>query len=141
VTGEVLGNLIDQLMEAGALDASIVPAVMKKGRPGNVVMAIARQNDVELLSRLIMKETGSLGIRVFPSVHRIVAEREEKTVTVEINGFDYQASVKVSLLGGAVLNIKPEFDDCKDIAAKTGLPLRAVIKKVEEEGVKGSFID
>jgi len=140
-TGEVLGNLIDQLMEAGALDASIVPAVMKKGRPGNVVMAIARQNDVELLSRLIMKETGSLGIRVFPSVHRYVAEREERTVTVEINGFDYQASVKVSRLGGAVLNIKPEFDDCKDIAAKTGLPLRAVIKKVEEEGLKGSLID
>ncbi len=141
VTGEVLGNLIDQLMEAGALDASIVPAVMKKGRPGNVVMAIARQDDVELLSCLIMKETGTLGVRVFPSVHRYVAEREERTVTVEINGSLYQATVKVSRLGGAVLNVKPEFDDCKDIAAKTGLPLRAVIKKVEEEGLKGSLID
>ena len=141
VTGEILGNLIDQLMEAGALDASIVPAVMKKGRPGSVIVAIARQDDVELLSRLIMKETGSLGIRVFPSVHRYVAERVERTVTVAINGSDYQASVKVSRLGGAVLNVKPEFDDCKDIAAKTGLPLRAVIKKVEEEGLKGSLID
>jgi hypothetical protein len=141
VTGEVLGNLIDLLMEAGALDASIIPAVMKKGRPGNVISAIARQDDVDLLSRLIMKETGTLGIRVFPSVHRYVAEREERTVTVAINGFDYQASVKVSRLGGTVLNVKPEFDDCKDIAAKTGLSLRAVIKKVEEEGVKGSLID
>lgn len=136
VTGEVLGNLIDLLMEAGALDASIVPAVMKKGRPGNVVVAIVRQGDVDLLSRLIMKETGTLGIRVFPSVHRYVAERAERTLTVKINGSDYQARVKVSRLGNEVLNVKPEFDDCKNIAAKAGLPLRAVIKNVEEEGRK-----
>lgn len=136
VTGEILGNLIDLLMEAGALDASIVPAVMKKGRPGNVISAIARQDDVDLLSRLIMKETGTLGIRVFPSVHRYAAERVMRTVTVEINGADYQACVKVSRLGNTVLNVKPEFDDCKDIAAETGLPLRTVIKKVEEEARK-----
>lgn len=136
VTGEVLGNLIDLLMEAGALDASIIPAMMKKGRPGNVISAIARQDDVDLLSRLVMKETGTLGIRVFPSVHRYVADRVMRTVTVEINGADYQASVKVSRLGNAVLNVKPEFDDCKNIATETGLPLRAVIKKVEEEARK-----
>jgi uncharacterized protein (TIGR00299 family) protein len=141
VTGEVLGNLIDLLMEAGALDASIVPAIMKKGRPGNVVAAIVRQDDTEKLSRLIMKETGSLGVRVFPSVHRYVANREPRIVTVEINGSLYHASVKVSRLGDAVLNIKPEFDDCKNIAEKTGLPLRAVIKRVEEEGRKNCLID
>ena len=141
VTGEVLGNLIDLLMEAGALDASIVPAIMKKGRPGNVVAAIVRQDDTEKLSRLIMKETGSLGVRVFPSVHRYIANREPRTVTVEINGSLYQASVKVSWLGDAVLNIKPEFDDCKNISEKTGLPLRAVIKKVEEEGRKNCLTD
>jgi hypothetical protein len=123
-------------MEAGALDASIVPAVMKKGRPGNVIVVIARQDDVDLLSRLIMKETGTLGIRVFPSVHRYVAGRVERTVTVEINGSEYKARVKVSQLGDTVLYVKPEFDDCKDIAVETGLPLRAVIKKVEEEGQK-----
>ena len=84
-----------------------------------------------------MQETGSLGLRVFPSVHRNVAKRESRTVTVEINGSLYQASVKVSRLGDTVLNIKPEFEDCKNIATKTGLPLRAVIKRVEDEGRKG----
>ena len=141
VTGEVLGNLIDLMMEAGALDVSIVPAIMKKGRPGNVVTAIARQDDTEKLSRLIMTETGSLGVRVFPSVHRYVANREQRTVSIEINGSLFQASVKVSQLGDAIFNIKPEFDDCKNIAEKTGLPLRAVIKKVEEVGWKSCLID
>jgi uncharacterized protein (TIGR00299 family) protein len=139
VTGELLGNLVDLLMEAGALDASIVPAIMKKGRPGNVISAIARQDDIEKLSRLIMQETGSLGVRVFPSVHRYIAKRVARTVTVEIDGSSYQASVKISRLGGAILNIKPEFEDCKNIAAKTGLPLRAVIKKVEDVGWKGGL--
>ena len=137
VTGEVLGNLIDLLMEAGALDASIIPAVMKKGRPGNVISAIVRQDDIEKISRLIMLETGSLGVRIFPSVHRNVAKRESMTVTVDINGSLYQASVKVSRLGDTVLNIKPEFEDCKRIATKTGLPLRTVIKRLEDEGKKG----
>ena len=125
-------------MEAGALDASIIPALMKKGRPGNVISAIVRQDDIEKITRLIMQETGSLGVRVFPSVHRNVAKRESRTVTVEINGSLYQASVKVSRLGDTVLNIKPEFEDCKRIATKTGLPLRTVIKRVEDGEGKGS---
>lgn len=133
VTGEILGNLIELLMDTGALDVSLMPAVMKKGRAGNVISVIARHDDLDRLSELIMRETGSLGVRVFPSLHRHVADREQKTVEVEINGLIYQAAVKVSRFEGRMLNIKPEFEDCKRIARETGLPLREVIKKVEEE--------
>ena len=133
VTGEVLGNLIELLMDAGALDVSIMPAVMKKGRAGNVISVIARHSDLDRLAELIMRETGSLGLRVFPSLHRHVAEREQKIIEVEINGLIHQAAVKVSRFEGRMLNIKPEFEDCKRIARETGLPLRTVIKKVEEE--------
>ena len=136
VTGEVLGNLIDILMDAGALDACVAPAIMKKGRPGNTITVIARQDDMEKLSRLIMQQTGSLGIRIFPSLHRYVAEREAKSVTVKINGSLYDASAKISRLGDAIINIKPEFEDCKMIAARTGLALKAVMRIVEEEGWK-----
>ncbi len=133
VTGEVLGNLIEMLMDAGALDVSLMPAVMKKGRAGNVISVIARHEDQDRLAEMIMMETGSLGVRVFPSIHRHVAEREPKEVEVELDGKAYRASVKVSLLKGRLLNIKPEFEDCRRIAAATGLPLRVVMKKVEEE--------
>ncbi len=76
VTGEVLGHLIELLMQAGALDVSVLPALMKKGRSGNVVRALARHEEMESLARIIVRETGSLGVRVFPSLHRFVAERE-----------------------------------------------------------------
>ncbi|MFB3764062.1 MAG: nickel pincer cofactor biosynthesis protein LarC [Methanotrichaceae archaeon] len=134
VTGEVLGHLIEMLMDAGALDVSLIPAIMKKGRSGSVIRAIVLNDDIERLSRLIMLETGSLGLRVFPSIHRYVAAREEISVAIAINGVSYRSSAKVSRLGRDILNIKPEYEDCRKIAATTGLPLRTIIKKVEEEG-------
>jgi uncharacterized protein (TIGR00299 family) protein len=136
VTGEVLCHLIEMLMDAGALDVSLIPAIMKKGRSGSVIRAIARNEDIERLSRLIMFETGSLGVRVFPSLHRFVAEREEMAVKIIINGASYDASIKVSRLDGDILNLKPEYEDCKRIAAKTCIPIRTIIKLVEEAGWK-----
>jgi uncharacterized protein (DUF111 family) len=134
VTGEVLGHLIELLMQGGALDVSVLPAIMKKGRSGNVIRAIARQEDTEFLARIMIRETGSLGVRVFPSVHRFVAERQAAMVAVEINGIVHKAAIKISRWDGELLNIKPEYEDCLRIAEETGLPLRKVIKKVEEEG-------
>lgn len=134
VTGEVLGYLIELLMDAGALDVSLTPAIMKKGRSGWVARVIAKHDDIDRISGLIMRETGSLGLRVFPSLHRHTAERESKPVEVKIKGAIYRAAIKVSRIEGEILNIKPEFEDCRRIALETGLPLRIVMKKVEEAG-------
>ena len=136
VTGEVLGNLIDLLMEEGALDVSAVPALMKKGRYGNIIKVITRQDQMEKLAALLMRETGSLGVRIFPSLHRSVAERESRDLTLNIKDRTYQASVKVSWLGGETLNVKAEYEDCKKIASHTGLPLREVARRIEEMGWK-----
>jgi len=134
VTGEVLGHLIEKLMQAGALDVSILPALMKKGRAGSVIRAIAEAEDTQVLAKVMIRETGSLGVRVFPSIHRLVAEREQRNVQVEICGRIYSVPVKVSRLDGELLSVKPEYEDCKRIADETDQPLRTVIKKVEEAG-------
>ncbi len=134
VTGEVLGHLIEQLMQAGALDVSVIAAVMKKGRSGNVIRALTRQEDMSRLARIIVMETGSLGVRVFPSLHRFVAQREERFVELKIDDVIYSAAVKISRMDGSLINVKAEYEDCKRIAEKAGIPLRMVIKKVEESG-------
>jgi len=134
VTGEVLGHLIERLMQEGALDVSILPALMKKGRAGSVIRAIAKAEDGERLARIIILETGSLGVRIFPSIHRFLAEREEMEVDVQLEGKAHRARVKVSRLEGEVISVKPEYEDCKRIAALTGLALREVSQKVEETG-------
>lgn len=136
VTGEVLGNLLDLLMDEGALDVSIVPALMKKGRPANIVKVIAKQEDMDRFSLLVMRETGSLGIRIFPSLHRYVARREERTTDVEIEGRNFPVRVKVSFVGDEKLHIKAEHEDCKIIAAEVDLPLREVSRRAEEQARK-----
>lgn len=140
VTGEVLGHLIELLMQAGALDVSVLSALMKKGRAGFVIRAIAGHEDMELLAKVMMRETGSLGVRIFPSIHRLVAEREQRDVQVDICGQVYTAQVKVSRMDGELLSIKPEYEDCRRIADETNQPLRIVIKKVEEAGWQGAAL-
>ena len=132
VTGEVLGSLLDLLMEEGALDVAIVPALMKKGRPASLVQVLARGEDADRLARIVMRETGSLGIRIFPSLHRFVAEREERVIAVEIGGRKFSVRAKVSSISDEVLQIKAEHDDCKRIARESGLPLREVARRAEE---------
>ncbi|NPV62297.1 MAG: nickel pincer cofactor biosynthesis protein LarC [Methanotrichaceae archaeon] len=134
VTGEVLGYLIELLMKSGALDVSVIPAVMKKGRSGNLIRVIARQDSVEGLAELVMRETGSLGLRVFPAVHRFLAEREEMAAEVQIKGLRRLVRLKVSRLKGKILSVKPEYEDCRTIAEETGLSLREVTAACEEAG-------
>ncbi len=119
-------------MEEGALDVAIVPALMKKGRPASLVQVLARGEDADRLARIVMRETGSLGIRIFPSLHRFVAEREERVISVEIGGRTFSVRAKVSSISDEVLQIKAEHDDCKRIARESGLPLREVARRAEE---------
>lgn len=138
VTGEVLSRLMELLMDAGALDVSVLPALMKKGRSGNVIRVIARHEEMDRLAKIMIMETGSLGVRVFLSLHRYLAEREARAVNVEICNQTFQVAVKISRMEGKLLNVKPEYEDCKRIADETGLPLRVVMKKVQEEGWRAS---
>jgi len=121
-------------MQAGALDVSVIPAVMKKGRSGNVIRAISSHEDMSKLAGIIVRETGSLGVRVFPSLHRFVAEREERAVDLKIEGVTYSVAIKISRMDGRLVNVKAEYEDCKRIAKEAGIPLRMVIRKAEESG-------
>ncbi len=134
VTGQVLGNLIDELLMAGALDVAVIPATMKKGRSGNVVQVIAKPEDLDRLARRIIEETGSLGVRIIPVKHRLIAQREMGKVDVTINNRTFSIGVKVARdLRGVLLNISAEFEDCKKAAHESGIPVRDVIRLSEEK--------
>ena len=137
VTGQVLGNLIDELLAAGARDVSIIPATMKKGRSGSIIQVIAKHEDSDALARKMIEETGSLGIRIIPVKHRLIAERKMDTVEITMNGRVFTIAVKIARdLRGVLLNISAEFDDCKKAASLSGVPVKDVIRKAEEEARK-----
>ena len=68
---QVLAYAAERLLDAGALDVTVQPLVMKKGRPGNLLRAIARPQDREALAQLIFAETSTLGLRIFPAERRV----------------------------------------------------------------------
>jgi uncharacterized protein (DUF111 family) len=112
------------LLTAGALDAFAVPVQMKKGRPGQIFTVLASSADVEPLSRILLTETTTLGVRMRTEQRRIL---ERKHVTVQSPWGPIR--VKLGLLDGEVVNFAPEFEDCRQLAETTGVPLKTVLQK------------
>jgi TIGR00299 family protein len=134
VTGEVLGYLSEKLMAEGALDVSIVPIYMKKGRPAHLLKVISRPNLSEKLAQIIIRETGSLGVRVIPTKHRLSVRREMISLPVVFSGISYDISFKIARFeDGELVSLSAEYEDCKQISLAAKMPLREVIRKAEEE--------
>ncbi|GAA1290392.1 nickel pincer cofactor biosynthesis protein LarC [Pseudonocardia aurantiaca] len=119
VTGEVLGHLVARLLDAGAADAWLTPIVMKKGRPAHTVHVLAAPELAGECERLLLSETGSLGLRR-STVDRTALPRH--TTTVDVGGLTVR--VKHGPWGA-----KPEHDDVAAAAAALGLPLREVARR------------
>jgi uncharacterized protein (TIGR00299 family) protein len=120
-TGEVIASALSALLEAGAHDAWVTPILMKKGRPGHTVSALADPALAEQVGRVLMAETGSLGVRG-TTIDRWPAER--RMDSVDVNGLP----VRVKVSPGRV---KAEHADAARVARRTGLPVREVIFRAE----------
>ena len=124
VPGEIVGHAVDKLLAEGAKDVSIIPMFTKKNRPGQIVKVIADQKDAQHLSQILINETGTLGVR-FYFCKRHVVTREVCSINLEINGSKERVKAKVSKNSkGIIVRIKPEYEDLKGLAEKTGKPLR-----------------
>ena len=131
-TPEVLGSLQETLDEVGALDVSILPATMKKSRPGHLVKVVAHPEDAERVARRLAEETGTLGVREGNAGHRWIADRETVTATVTADGEAYEVRVKVATdTDGTVYDRSAEYDDALAVARETGLTVRDVQRRAE----------
>jgi uncharacterized protein (DUF111 family) len=117
-TPQVLAFALERLMDAGALDASLQPLTMKKGRPGVLLQAIARPEDRERLMGILFAETSTLGVR-FHEAERRVQERD----WVEVRTSRGPVRIKVGEAGA----FAPEYEDCRKLALSSGTPLREII--------------
>lgn len=119
--GELLGAAVETLLEARALDAWLEPIVMKKGRGAYKVCALARRTDREGLSRLLMRETGALGVRHL-AAGRTTAERR----IVEVQLPYGRCRVKIGSIDGEDFIVAPEYADASRLGKENGLPLPRV---------------
>jgi uncharacterized protein (TIGR00299 family) protein len=132
VSGELIAHAITRFMEKGARDASAIPILMKKGRPGFLIRVICAQDTSTELAELMAQELGTLGIRCIPAVHRFIAERTIEHVDVEIAGKHRTMPVKIGRIRGEIFSLKAEFNQARDWASEIGIPVRDVLLLIED---------
>lgn len=130
LTGEEIGYLFDVILDAGASDVSITPIIMKKNRQGSLLKVISRKEKREVILDTIFKETGSLGIRIAPHIHRGISKREFVKKSYNIEGKDYEVTFKIGYVNGKIISERPEYEDLKRIAKDSGLALRDVRERI-----------
>ncbi|MGZ4917939.1 MAG: nickel pincer cofactor biosynthesis protein LarC [Halobacteriota archaeon] len=134
VTGEVLGNLIDELLEQGALDVVTIPTTGKKNRAGHIIQVVTLPSESHRLARRIIEETGSLGVRIMPAHHRITTLRRFERIAFSIRGQTHAINVKVATdRDGNVLNISAEFDEARELAKRCNIPVKHIIRMAEQQ--------
>jgi uncharacterized protein (TIGR00299 family) protein len=116
-----VGALLPRLLAAGALDAMVVPSLMKKGRPGMWLVVVAEPEQAEPLARLLLAETTSLGVRVRHD-ERMELERRAEEVETAFG----RVRLKVASLPGGGERAMPEFESVREAAERAGRPLREV---------------
>ena len=115
---QALAYAAERLLDYGALDVTLTPLVMKKGRPGNLLRVIARPEDREALAQLVFAETSTLGLRIYAAERRV----QPRTWT-EVETCYGAVRVKVSGEG----SYAPEYEDCRKLAHESGVALKTVI--------------
>lgn len=129
VSPQVIGHVAEQALARGALDCYVTPVQMKKNRPGVLVSILCRPSEREAMFELLFSETTTIGARSY-EVERRALEREVVAVETEFGRVD----VKVARLGDAVKGFTPEYEQCREAAARAGVPLRIV-----EEAARAAF--
>ena len=122
-------DVLDELHAAGAADAWCAPVLMRKGRPGHVLSALAAADVLDAVCQAMFRQTTTLGVRVSP-VQRRSLHRDQ--IAVSVGGAE--VSVKRGLLGETVVTAQPEYEDVRAAARLTGRPVAEVLAEARRQG-------
>ena len=122
---EFFEYISERLFKAGASDVFFTNIMMKKGRPGIVLNVICETEVTDLIKNIIFSETTSLGIRTFPFIKDTLVRKFETIQTIY-----GEVRIKKSFFKEKVVSYKPEYDDCRIIAAEKGIPLKEVYNNI-----------
>lgn len=122
--GELLGHAMSRLLAAGALDVYFTSIQMKKNRPATTISVLAPPGRERALAELLLAETGSLGVRSHEAV-RFKLERWETTVETRLGPI----RAKATRIGDRI-RVAPEYEECRRLAERLGLPLPEVYAAV-----------
>lgn len=124
---QLVGYLIERLLDIGALDAWTCPVYMKKNRPAIQLTVLCKLENLKVVLDMIFKETTTFGVRIRES-ERYILRRERRLIQTAYG----EIAVKLGWLGEQLVQAQPEFESCKELALRHNLPLRKVMQEAVE---------
>jgi uncharacterized protein (TIGR00299 family) protein len=118
---EFYEHVMARLFDAGALDVFLTPIQMKEGRPAVQLTALVTEGCMADTLDVLFAETTTIGVRTCP-MYRWKLGRERLVVDTCLG----PVGVKVARRGDTVLNVAPEYQECRRIATEQGVPLKEV---------------
>ena len=126
-SSELLGSDFQaQLLEQGAIDFTLTQALMKKGRPGHLLSALASHEDLKSVCDFILENTTAIGIRYYP-VSRKILDRTEEAVSTEFGTI----RVKTVTTPSGKERRKAEYEDLSRVAKKQGVSIMELKQSIE----------
>ena len=119
-----MGISMEQLLSAGGLDVNVLPAQMKKNRPGQLLRVLIPEGLRESVLQILFSETTTLGVRI-QEVERYSLPRH--TIRVQTPFGNLPVKVAANPQGNYVF--APEYDACQRAARKHQVPLRQVYEE------------
>ena len=123
---EIFETVMESLFSAGALDVYLSAIIMKKNRPATKISVLAECRSREKLSKILLTETSSFGVR-FYSVDRLILDREVKKLKTSYG----LIKIKLGKLDGKIVQAAPEFEDCRKISRTKKLPVKKIYDEVQ----------
>jgi hypothetical protein len=125
---QILGFVMERALKLGAFDCWFTPIQMKKNRPATMISILCENDKREIFTELLYTETSTLGVRI-KEIERSCLSREMIKVKTDFGEID----VKIANYNGATVNAKPEYEQLREIAVKSGIPLKEIEKMVLEK--------
>jgi uncharacterized protein (TIGR00299 family) protein len=128
---QLFDYIMERLFKMGAFDVFLIPVMMKKNRPGLLLTVISPMDKRQILTEFLLRETTTLGMR-WREEERVRAEREILILNTPYG----KVRFKIAYWEGERVNLSPEYEDCKRIAIKQGIPLKDIFDEAKRTAMK-----
>lgn len=131
---QIYDYIFEKALQMGALDIFCTAVQMKKNRRGTLVTILCRPEMVTPLAEFLFRETTTIGLR-WRLDNRFTLKRDFVKVQTQFGAI----ACKTASHGDELINIKPEYEDCKRVAKEHQVPLKTVLEEAHCQALAASL--
>jgi len=120
-------HVMERLLGMGVQEVFLTPILMKKNRPGTLLTVICSNQKLPTVIDFLIRETTTIGLR-WREEERSCAEREILTLRTKYGEIRFKAA----RWEGRLVNLSPEYEDCKRLALKKKIPLKEIYEEAKK---------